>query len=317
MKKIISILILNSFVYVAIADEFPYVHYFLSKDSTVWFLVSRNGYGSSDILYKIKFDNSGEINWGEEKDSTIYNKINTEYRNYIKHCYSINDHTQLKIFYDKKNKLSWAIRPEWSDIEKRNENYLCFTQSNYWEKVYKIPAHAVEITDMHIGDNGNVWLGGYAFVGYYKNKTFTRFFFTDGYELQNTDIYLCAEGNACPEEKAPKREDYDNEEDYEEAYREWDLSIGGDGYPISICFCDGRKIGFIDDNDGYVNFRTEPNTTSSIIGIILSGVRIFYWENEKNNWWKVEINGEEGFVHKSRIKPQQNERTGEMTIGKK
>jgi uncharacterized protein YgiM (DUF1202 family) len=276
MKKILLFLIFYlSKTYIATSDEFPWVNQILSKNSTVWILISQNRSPDS-ILYKINFDNSGKIYWGEETDYTLYNNLRNEKKTNVERM-EIQDNRYV----------CWTIKYEWSKIDHKTNGFLCYKQFGIWEKAYQVPTKLISI--LHAGNNGKIWIGGYCFVAYYYNGIGTIVFFMDEYELQGTYIVICEKESDCPEEEP-------------EPYSEEEITIHGDGYPSSVCFCDGRKIGFIYDRDGYVNLRTEPNTTSSIIGIILNRVRIFYWDIENSNWYKVEINGVEGYVHKSRIK---------------
>ncbi len=168
---------------------------------------------------------------------------------------------------------------------------------HYNENLYKIPySDAI----LHIRDNGEVWWGTYCFVGYYykgddnyNEGTGIRIFFIDEYELQGTSIYLCSDEKNCPKEKEPIIENYDNWEDYNEAMAE----LYGDSYPDSKCYCDGRKVGYIKDINGFVNFRIAPHISAPIIGIILDNVRVFYWDNEDNqDWYRVIVNDTEGYV---------------------
>jgi len=283
MKKIIFLITVCLCVSIAKADEFPYAYYFSSKNSTVWICVSANR--NNCPIYKIDFDNSGKISWGEEKNLTVYNKIANEHRDYINRLYPTTDYTQLITVYDKKNDLLWA--------EKRR-GWLSFCKNDIWVNVYQIPDRTIGLTVLHSGNDGKVWVGGYAFVGYYHNEVFTEIFFIDEYDLQGTSIYTCEEDNCIEEELS--EEDFDSYDDYV-------LAMYGPGYPSEICFCDGRKIGYINDSDGFVNFRSAPNISAPIIGIILDNVRVFYWDNENNrDWYRVEINDTTGYVHKSRIK---------------
>jgi hypothetical protein len=165
------------------------------------------------------------------------------------------------------------------DVYRKNDWAWTTSDSIDW---HKIPLGLPVISVYHIANNGDVWLGGDCFLGYSRNGIFTIIFYVDSYESMNVDF--CEADKDCPEEEP--------------------------GYPdpTYVCFCDGRKIGYISDANGFVNFRTAPCISAPIIGIILDEVRVFYWDNEdKGDWYKVEINEVKGYVHKSGIKPEQNE----------
>jgi hypothetical protein len=279
MKKTVLFIIAYCSVCITKADEIPYVESFFSKDSIVWILVSKNYSGGNPGIYRIDFHSSGKITWSEERDNEICMNV-LDAKRYIKG----------KPVYDKKSNLFWIV----------NEEQLRYGKPDVWTGVAVIPRRQIiEVSALHIGDDSKVWVGGYAFVGYYHNRIFTRIFFIDNYALQGTFVEICEEGKECPEEKEPDPEDYDNIEDYDEAIG----GLYGDGYPSSVCFCDGRKIGYINDADGYVNFRSAPDAQAPIIGVILDRVRVFYRDDGNNgNWYKVEVNDVEGYVHKSRIR---------------
>ncbi len=65
----------------------------------------------------------------------------------------------------------------------------------------------------------------------------------------------------------------------------------------------GRKVGFIDDPDGYVNLRKEMSVDAEIVSRIERTESFYYWEIPDKNWWFVQKrDGIKGFVHKSRIR---------------
>lgn len=68
------------------------------------------------------------------------------------------------------------------------------------------------------------------------------------------------------------------------------------------------KIGKINDPDGYVNVRKEPNSKSKIVDIIKEDETFEYIESETDWWWVTKLNGSKGFVHKSRIKEEKSGR---------
>ena len=241
-------------------NEAPIFLQFKSNDSAVWMLIM----GQPGTVYSIVFGKSGKIRWTENDE--LYDKL-------WKYHVEIRDQEDNGL-YDKNGNLwrtGWASGKGQSALF-CNDKVIHMLPYNVYDKV-------------HIRDNGEVWTGGFDYVGYYHNGVFTRIFLIDKYKAQGTDIYTCTEGVDCPEEKKV----YDS----------------GDGYPTAIYFSDGRKIGYIKDPDGYVNFRTAPNISAPIIGIILDRVRVFYWDdNPNNNWYRVEVSEVSGYVHKSRIVPR-------------
>jgi hypothetical protein len=270
------------------ADEFPYVNQIVSNDSTVWLLISTN-HSNGHLTYRIDFDNLERIYWREETDSVLCSNIKKQYAESWKYPNLLKKRTTA---YDKSGNL-WEIRG----------TSLGFSNNdNGWKELYHCES-CIECV-LHIRDNGEIWIGGYSFIGYFYKKEFQRIFFIDEYEMQGTYIYVCEEGESCPEdEPQPDPNDYKTEEEYAVAMSEWEAIDSGDGYPQSLCYCDGRKIGYIKkNNNGFVYFRTAPNISAPIIGIILDKVRVFYWERENNiGWYQVEINNVTGYVHKSHI----------------
>jgi hypothetical protein len=157
-------------------------------------------------------------------------------------------------------------------------------------------------------EKGEIWAGGiHCFVAYYHRGAVLQIFFKDQYELMGTRIGLLTEKEDCPEEEIQLAfEDGIVYEVFRYGYH--DPNIMSVVSYDSICFCDSRKTGYIGDDSGFVNFRTGPNISAPIIGIILDKVRVFYWDNEdKEDWYRVEINGKEGYVQKSGIKQTGNE----------
>lgn len=57
----------------------------------------------------------------------------------------------------------------------------------------------------------------------------------------------------------------------------------------------------IEDNDGYVNLRSEPNSNSHIIQEILSGEKVLFISKELK-WFKVKYDNKTGYIHGSRLK---------------
>ncbi|MDR3226195.1 MAG: SH3 domain-containing protein [Prevotellaceae bacterium] len=233
------------------------------------------------------------------KDKWIETNIQIEQNNYYKTAYvkkyanmkkltrDTTAHHIITYTYDKEGDI-WAIQT-YRKGRHEYEDYLCQYKNNKWEKKSLFPENN-GISTIFLRDNGEIWVGGYAFVAYYYNEMWTRIFFLDEYEFNGTDIVIVDK-----EEDIPVIND--DELNNEELAR-----LYGDSAPDAVYFADGRKIGFIQDADGYVNFRKQPNGNSEIHGIILSNVRVFYWDDKNTNWWKVEVNNIKGYVHKSRIK---------------
>jgi hypothetical protein len=296
MKKTVLLIALYLLPCISKADWFPSVQYISSKDSTVWVLVST----IYDFrTYKIDIDRFGKIVWKEETDTVLCNNMVREYNNSWKDTLSA--------------KKRWNSFDKDGCLWKIEGTYLYFTDNYDYNKIkiaYELP---ISGGILHVGDNGKVWWGIYSFFGYYQkcqNRDYQNYFYGEGvkiffideYATQGSSIYLCKEGEDCLEEQEPEEKDYDNLEDYHTAMSEYLAEEGGDGYPQWLCFCDGRKIGYIKDSDGFVNFRTVPDISAPIIGIILDRVRVFYWDNENNgDWYRVEINGIEGYVQKSKV----------------
>lgn len=62
------------------------------------------------------------------------------------------------------------------------------------------------------------------------------------------------------------------------------------------------KIGKINDTDGFVNIREHPSDKSKVVNTIKENEIFEYIENEYDWWWVTKLNGDQGFVHNSRIK---------------
>ena len=71
--------------------------------------------------------------------------------------------------------------------------------------------------------------------------------------------------------------------------------------------CDQEKINLseisyiIEDKDGYVNLRSEPNINSSVIRQILSGEKVLFL-SKNAKWIKVKYEESEGYIHESRLR---------------
>ena len=75
--------------------------------------------------------------------------------------------------------------------------------------------------------------------------------------------------------------------------------------------CDDFKDGYIDDSDGYVNVRKEPNAKSSVLFTLKDKIKVVYYPVEDSNWAiivsyidenGIKINCNGGYVHNSRIR---------------
>ena len=79
---------------------------------------------------------------------------------------------------------------------------------------------------------------------------------------------------------------------------------------ISLNVFGNEQLGKINDPDGYTNVREKPTLTSKILFKILAS-EYFYFENSNtSDWCKIRnMNGETGFMHRSRI-----ERLNEFSI---
>ncbi len=65
-----------------------------------------------------------------------------------------------------------------------------------------------------------------------------------------------------------------------------------------------RRLGIINDSDGYTNVRNRPSNNSKIISQIQVNTPFYFTPNSHNKWWKIEsIDGTiNGYMHCSRIK---------------
>lgn len=76
---------------------------------------------------------------------------------------------------------------------------------------------------------------------------------------------------------------------------------------ILLCLLDliplkSQELAYINDSDGYTNFRLEPSGESNIIGIITTGQEFKYYPDNNSDWWKIDFRFRTGYMHKSRIK---------------
>lgn len=66
-----------------------------------------------------------------------------------------------------------------------------------------------------------------------------------------------------------------------------------------------KRLGKIDDPDGYTNMRSGKGTNYEVIEKIMEDDIFDYYPTNESNWWKVKnlTTCNEGYVHKSRIQP--------------
>ncbi|RPD42090.1 SH3 domain-containing protein [Chitinophaga barathri] len=62
-----------------------------------------------------------------------------------------------------------------------------------------------------------------------------------------------------------------------------------------------HNIACINDPDGFTNVRKTPGLQSEITGKIINE-EFFYCEPNANEWWKITMNGMEGYIHRSRVR---------------
>ncbi|WNJ17313.1 SH3 domain-containing protein [Pontibacter sp. G13] len=63
-----------------------------------------------------------------------------------------------------------------------------------------------------------------------------------------------------------------------------------------------RRVGVIQDPDGYSNLRSGKGSSFDVLTQIYEGNHFFTWPSESDPWWKVETaRGKVGYMHKSRI----------------
>ncbi|HEY0653226.1 MAG TPA: SH3 domain-containing protein [Chryseosolibacter sp.] len=119
-----------------------------------------------------------------------------------------------------------------------------------------------------IKNDKEIWVGGYAYVAYYKNDQWIELSFltpkthNDG----NGDEANAEQGDA----------------------NQSDSKI--------------HKWGIINDKDGYSNVREAPDSKSKVIAKLLTNMKFRFFESSKTDWWQIETErGTTGYVHKSRI----------------
>lgn len=299
MKKLIQLSVFCFFVVIVKAGEydgeiFPCVKYISSNDSIVWLLVGDNDSENIRVTYRIECDKFGKIYCSEEEDYLLNTNVENQYKNYCNW---------------KKSKHPSGVRTE--DFDNAGNFWEIRGKDLYVNSAKDARNVIIPYLDciLHVRKNKEeIWIGGtHCFVACYHNGGVSRIFFKDQYELMDTHVEVLLEGENCPEREIFT--EFDEEHIVFEVfpYGDYDPNVMSVVSHDSICFCDGRKIGYINDDDGFVNFRTEPNISAPVIGIILNKVRIFFWNNENNgDWYRVVVNDTEGYVHKSRIKLEKN-----------
>jgi hypothetical protein len=222
------------------------------------------------VLYKINFDNSDRIILKEEKDSNLCIKIEEEYDRY-RRCRYTNP---------------YACSPELEVYRKADWEHARGTETDSLLKIidWYNKYLSITINVYHITTKGDIWLGGDCFLSYYHNGRFETISYMDLYEASDIEVIFCETNEPCP----------DRDPEYPD--------------PSYECFCDRRKIGYIQSENGYVNFSTKPDDIcASSLGIILDKVRVFYWDDEDNpDWYRVEVNYVKGYVLKDNISKQQS-----------
>ena len=63
-----------------------------------------------------------------------------------------------------------------------------------------------------------------------------------------------------------------------------------------------KQLGLINDPDGYTNVREKPEANSNVLFKVNEGEYFYYTIAKDKNWWRVvNMDGNAGFMHKSRI----------------
>ena len=61
-----------------------------------------------------------------------------------------------------------------------------------------------------------------------------------------------------------------------------------------------RKVGYINDPDGYTNVRKEKSSKSEVLFQIYENER-FDIQNNEGDWWLIKFNDNYGYIHNSRV----------------
>lgn len=59
----------------------------------------------------------------------------------------------------------------------------------------------------------------------------------------------------------------------------------------------GKKLVYSISNDGFVNVRKSPNSSSKIIGVLATNQKGAILMSSKGTWWKVRVDDVVGYVH--------------------
>jgi hypothetical protein len=65
--------------------------------------------------------------------------------------------------------------------------------------------------------------------------------------------------------------------------------------------------GVVNDPDGFTHLRAAPNRESAIVATAKSGEVVEFERSNSSDWWAVTLDsGKKGFMHSSRIRPEEN-----------
>jgi len=72
------------------------------------------------------------------------------------------------------------------------------------------------------------------------------------------------------------------------------------GHYTNLKMQEGEVFGIINDPDGYTNVRKEKSSKSEILFQIYEDEK-FILQNNEGDWWLIEYNGNQGYIHNSRV----------------